>query len=151
MCGYAGFLLLPHFGFVPGPLEASRVHLMSDNFLVRSFHKHMHLALLFIYITHRAGAGGCPLAQTLAQQTTAPSSSSSSYTVLLVERGGERPATSQNIDQFDQAILEACTERWYSQNGVVVATGNCMGGTCCRLIRRCACQQEWFMCDNEPL
>jgi choline dehydrogenase-like flavoprotein len=66
----------------------------------------------------RAGAGGCPLAQTLAE---------AGKKVLLVERGSERPPTSNSISAFDRVLRTACADS-HSSRGVVATTGNCMGG-----------------------
>jgi choline dehydrogenase-like flavoprotein len=66
-----------------------------------------------------AGAGGCPLTQTLIER---------GYETLLLERGGERNQNSQNKDTAVNALMNNnCIEEFDSQ-GVVVATGNCMGG-----------------------
>jgi hypothetical protein len=77
------------------------------------------LISLTIHSDVRAGAGGCPLAQTLIEDNKK---------VLLIERGGERNANSANKKFAVEALLNnPCIESFSSQ-GVVVATGNCMGG-----------------------
>lgn len=67
----------------------------------------------------RAGAGGCPLAQTLAE---------AGLKVLLVERGGERVEATKTAESFDDAVRSRCLHSFLSEQNVVIATGNCMGG-----------------------
>ena len=74
---------------------------------------------LLFFSECRAGAGGCALAQTLVE--------GGKY-VLLLERGDERSATTTNILNAGEALFDVCTESFVSTDGVVVATGNCMGG-----------------------
>jgi len=66
-----------------------------------------------------SGAGGCPLAQTLIE---------AGFRVLLLERGKERNPITENIATSASALLDECTESFVSEDGVVVAAGNCMGG-----------------------
>jgi len=66
-----------------------------------------------------SGAGGCPLAQTLIE---------AGLKVLLVERGKERNPVTDNIATSSSAVLDECTETFVSQDGIVVADGNCLGG-----------------------
>lgn len=67
-----------------------------------------------------AGAGGCPLAQTLIE---------GGLRVLLIERGDEPPESSKSIRTFDKVLLSECTETFLSKSeGVVLAAGKCMGG-----------------------
>mmetsp|Transcript_17433 Transcript_17433/g.37653 ORF Transcript_17433/g.37653 Transcript_17433/m.37653 type:complete len:606 (+) Transcript_17433:110-1927(+) len=65
-----------------------------------------------------AGAAGCPLAQTLAE---------GGLKTLLIERGSERPESSNNIAGWSKVLRSECVES-FSSKGVVVSTGNCMGG-----------------------
>jgi choline dehydrogenase-like flavoprotein len=67
-----------------------------------------------------AGAGGCPLAQTMAE---------GGLKVLLLERGGERVESSKTLSGAVDALSDKCTETLRSTDGVTVGTGNCMGGT----------------------
>jgi len=64
------------------------------------------------------GAGGCPLVQTLIE---------GGLRVLLLERGKEGPDKRTKFD-FDQVLTHPCAETFFSTDGVVVTTGNCLGG-----------------------
>jgi choline dehydrogenase-like flavoprotein len=68
----------------------------------------------------RAGAAGCPLAQTMAE---------GGLKVLLLERGGERAESSKTVLGAVDALSGKCTETLRSTDGVILGTGNCMGGT----------------------
>jgi hypothetical protein len=59
-------------------------------------------------LNDRAGAAGCPLAQTLVE---------GGQKVLLVERGGERIPTTDNVNTLQDAIFGPCTET-FSSGGV---------------------------------
>jgi choline dehydrogenase-like flavoprotein len=59
------------------------------------------------------------LAQTLAED--------GNLKTLLIERGDERSQATENVLTADEALLDECSER-HIADGVVVATGNCMGG-----------------------
>ena len=66
-----------------------------------------------------AGAAGCALAQTLIENRKH---------VLLLERGGEPNSNSrQKETAFDGLVDNDCIEV-FDGNGVVLATGNCLGG-----------------------
>jgi len=65
-----------------------------------------------------AGAGGCVLAQTLLD---------GGLYVLLIERGDERNEVLKDIRTQDLAFLDECVEK-FSSDGVILGTGNCMGG-----------------------
>ena len=67
-----------------------------------------------------AGAGGCPLAQTMAEN---------GLKVLLLERGGEQVYNSQQLMTSIKALTDDCAESIRSIPGHTVTTGNCMGGT----------------------
>lgn len=68
-----------------------------------------------------AGAGGCPLTQTLLE---------GGLRVLLIERGDDPPETSKSIFTFDEVLLSPCAETFFSESeGVVLAAGKCMGGS----------------------
>jgi hypothetical protein len=71
-----------------------------------------------LFVPNRAGAGGRPLVQTFLETTN--------LTVLLIERGRERPKASRNILAADQVLRDECAETFFSRQGVVVAAGNCM-------------------------
>jgi choline dehydrogenase-like flavoprotein len=75
---------------------------------------------LYDVIVVGAGAGGCPLAQTMAEQ---------GLSVLLLERGGEQVYNSHQLITSLAAIADECAESIRSVSGVTVTTGNCMGGT----------------------
>ena len=66
-----------------------------------------------------AGAGGCPLAQTLVE---------GGLRVLLVERGDERGPNTETLQLSVKATGDVCVDDFVTQEGVVVAGGNCMGG-----------------------
>ena len=46
---------------------------------------------------------------------------------MLLERGGNRPPESDNIMTTGDALRTDCADDFFS-DGVVVSTGNCMGG-----------------------
>ena len=73
----------------------------------------------FMYL-YSAGAGGCPLAQTMAEN---------GLSVLLLERGGEQVYNSQQVMTSIKAITDECAESIRSTPGHTLTTGNCMGGT----------------------
>lgn len=89
-----------------------------------------------------AGAAGCPLAQTLAE---------GNLKVLLLERGGEPPATSRTIFTQDEAFRDDCAET-FSSDGIRIITGNCMGGAS-SINQGIYVQQtpNFFQVDGEPL
>ena len=66
------------------------------------------VAFLICYPRIRAGAAGCPLAQTLVE---------GGQKVLLVERGPERFAATENVNTLQDAIFGPCTET-FSSRGV---------------------------------
>jgi choline dehydrogenase-like flavoprotein len=80
----------------------------------------LSLSWLYKTIIHSAGAGGCPLAQTMAEN---------GLSVLLLERGGEQVYNSQQIMTSIKALTDDCAESIRSTQGHTVTTGNCMGGT----------------------
>ena len=70
-------------------------------------------------LSHRAGGGGCPLAQTLAE---------GGKRVLLLERGPERPPLTETIFTASQVLREERGVETFSSGGVQVSQGKCMGG-----------------------
>ena len=85
---------------------------------------------------HSAGAGGCPLAQTMAE---------SGLSVLLLERGGEQVYNSQQIMTSIQALTDDCAESIRSTPGHTVTTGNCMGGTSYIFMR---CRRNYIIANT---
>ena len=73
----------------------------------------------FDVIVVGAGAGGCPLAQTLVE---------GGKKVLLIERGGERGDLERDLSTSGASWNGDCLER-ISADGYTLGIGNCMGGT----------------------
>lgn len=88
-------------------------------FIVNVFGVFQPAPKLYDVIVVGAGAGGCPLAQTMAEN---------GLSVLLLERGGEQVYNSQQIMTSIKALTDDCAESIRSTQGHTVTTGNCMGG-----------------------
>jgi hypothetical protein len=82
-------------------------------------HEVVYIGSFTTVLNSRAGAGGCPLAKTLVD---------GGQKVLLIERGKERNPVTYNIKTSGAALQDECAEK-FSSDGVVLAVGNCMGGT----------------------